>query len=637
MTSPISLVSLVPLTPPRRTRLWQAGPAVALALLSACSGSLQSTTSRATPQSGDMMVRGTLGAKLDLYLRRIEPFGFSGTVLVADSTGVILQNGYGLAERASGRPLYAGSVLNTASITKVLTAAAILRLEADGKLSVGDSLSRFFPEAPADKARITLHHLLTHTAGLIDVTGADTETVSRKEMLRRVFAAPVATPPGQRYAYSNAGFSLLAAIIEQVSGVSYEAFLRQRLLGPAGMHHTGYTPRRDMTSARAHTYTPPVDRDVVARHVSARAASHWNLFGNGGLLSTVGDLYRWEVAFTSETVLPKAQVAKYLAPHFRRSETLEIAYDWFIEMIDGERVVHHGGDDPAIGANADYRRYPDQSTIILLANTRHNGASTRRFVVPGLRRLMRGDSLPNIPAVRPATAALLRPYCGSYVLESDSTAMITVGSSGGHLDIRAVGQAAIDLLVFNRAPASLRGRAALNANAFRLVTALMMDSIATLRSLIPDSTTMATTRAGWRKTLARQGTPSNFGVLGTTRLDRGEFLTTVRLQFNRDSMTVRFTWGPDGPGLNAEDELQPVIAGPIRRSPIDAAAWSPYWWLAAPDTLLTYDLASGQRLEAAAVRGPGGTIHSLTFHPTSTSELRFRHLPAMAGVCQSPW
>src|SRR5262249_25703156 len=133
------------------------------------------------------------------------------------------------------------TVFSIGSITKQFTAAAILQLEMQGKLNVQDSISKYLPNVPKDKEAITLHHLLTHSAGLESDFGAtDYEPVTREPYIRRALAAKLRSVPGQRYHYANSGYSLLAAIVEIVSGQDYEAYLQENLFKPAGMTKTGY-------------------------------------------------------------------------------------------------------------------------------------------------------------------------------------------------------------------------------------------------------------------------------------------------------------------------------------------------------------------------------------------------------------
>ncbi|MCP4899458.1 MAG: beta-lactamase family protein, partial [bacterium] len=183
---------------------------------------------------------GSAVAEISDYLKRLEKLGFAGSVVIARGGVPLLASGYGLADRERDIPWTPSTVSTIGSITKQFTGALILSLAEDGKLSVEDPITRYFDPVPEDKRGITLYQLLTHSSGIVDLDGADDwDPIDREEFVRRAMAQELAFEPGSSYEYSNAGFSLLGAIIEQLTGLSYEQYLRRRLLLPAGMYETG--------------------------------------------------------------------------------------------------------------------------------------------------------------------------------------------------------------------------------------------------------------------------------------------------------------------------------------------------------------------------------------------------------------
>jgi CubicO group peptidase (beta-lactamase class C family) len=309
-----------------------------------------------------------LGASLDRYVARLAAYGYSGSVLVARGGRVLLDKGYGLADRARGRPYTPETLFDVASISKQFTAAAILKLEMEGKLAVEDPLGKFFPAAPPDKAGITLHQLLTHTSGLADTFGEEYEPVTRHELLRRVFASAPLGPPGRRYRYSNGGYSVLAAVVEVASGQSYDSYLRGRLFEPAGMRHTGFRLPPAALALLAHGYGPEGDWGTPLDHPWAADGPYWDLRGNGGILSTTGDLYRWHLALAGDTVLARPQRDKYVTPYVSegRWAGTDYAYGWSIgKSPTGKREISH------IGGNgyfeSDFRRYVGDDAVIILS------------------------------------------------------------------------------------------------------------------------------------------------------------------------------------------------------------------------------------------------------------------------------
>ena len=199
------------------------------------------------------VVGGPVGTRADEYLSRAAAFGFTGTVLVAIDDSPVLHKGYAYADIVAKRPNTTRTIYDIGSITKTMTGMAIMLLESRGELSVEDRLGRFFSQVPQDKEDIQLKHLLTHTSGIVDPPLGDYEPIGRDDLVKVVFAAPLAAPVGAKYQYSNTGFSLLAAVIEKVSGRPYEEFMRNELFLPAGMKETGYLLPQWDTSRIAHT------------------------------------------------------------------------------------------------------------------------------------------------------------------------------------------------------------------------------------------------------------------------------------------------------------------------------------------------------------------------------------------------
>ncbi|HTQ78447.1 MAG TPA: serine hydrolase domain-containing protein, partial [Thermoanaerobaculia bacterium] len=223
-------------------------------------------------------VHGPVGQALDAYFSKLEAFGYSGSALVAQGGQVVLDKGYGLANREKALPYTNETIFDIASISKQFTAAAIVKLEQEGKLKVEDPISKFFGPVPEDKAPITLHMLLTHTSGMPDVLGTDEyEPVSRQEMIRRALAADLVRPPGKKFWYSNAGYSMLAAVVEIASKEPFEKYLTEHLFKPAGMDHTGFhVADRERV---AHGYTPTGDWGAPYDHPWAPDGPYWNLRG----------------------------------------------------------------------------------------------------------------------------------------------------------------------------------------------------------------------------------------------------------------------------------------------------------------------------------------------------------------------
>lgn len=292
---------------------------------------------------------------------------FSGVVLVASGDDVVVE-AMGMSDRGAGRRNRTDTVFDIQSITKQFTAAAILRLEMDGLLSVDDAVGKYIEGLPEDKAAITLHQLLTHTAGLPEDLGGDYEPVGRREYLDRVGEADLVSEPGVEYAYSNVGYSVLAAVIERVSGQPYESYLHEALFEPAGLTSTGYVLPDFDDRAVAIGYD---GRHRVGRPNHQRWAEdgpYWNLRGNGGILTTAHDMYLWHQALLDDHILDDAAKARLYGRHTPEGDGSDsfYGYGWILTPTtpDGWLISHDGGNDVFF---ADFLRFLDHDLTIFVA------------------------------------------------------------------------------------------------------------------------------------------------------------------------------------------------------------------------------------------------------------------------------
>jgi len=190
---------------------------IALVPLAACGDGAQDASG---PESRDPSHES-----LARFLEQTLPERASGTLVAARDGAMLHCQGFGLADREADVAVGCDTVYDTMSMTKQFTAAAILKLEMMGELRVTDPIAAHIGPVPEDKRAITLHQLLTHTSGLIDVLGGDYEPLSREELLAGAMRSDLRSRPGSEHHYSNVGYSVLAAIVEKASGVGYEEFL----------------------------------------------------------------------------------------------------------------------------------------------------------------------------------------------------------------------------------------------------------------------------------------------------------------------------------------------------------------------------------------------------------------------------
>jgi CubicO group peptidase (beta-lactamase class C family) len=303
---------------------------------------------------------------LDALVTSFAARGNSGAVLVERGGKTIFRKAYGLADRERNIANTVDTRFHVASVAKIFTAAAILKLEEEGRLSTADPISKYLGPFDDGETGATIHHLLTHTSGLV-VKGATLDESSRDAFIRSVAATPRAARPGETYTYLNAGYSLLAAIVEIVSGEPFETFVARELFAPAGMSATGFLWQ-----------VQPGDRSFAIGYAGKTVAelapvprqTEWALRGPGGVVTTVGDLQRWVHALRDDVVLSAASRRKMFTAYFG-----DEGYGWHVAKTSrGTTVVHRGGGMPEVAA--ELRWFPDEESLIVILRNEHLDSPT---------------------------------------------------------------------------------------------------------------------------------------------------------------------------------------------------------------------------------------------------------------------
>jgi CubicO group peptidase (beta-lactamase class C family) len=550
------------------------------------------------------IVRGDLGAKLDDYLQRLSDWGYSGTVLAAKDNEIILQKGYGLADREKKRPMTPDTVISVGSITKQFTAAAILKLEMQGKLSVQDPITKFFPGVPEDKTGITLHHLLTHTAGLQSDFGDDFEKVSRDEIVKRAVGSKLRSRPGERYAYANSGYSLLGAVVENVSGHGYEAYLHENLLKPAGMGRTGYLIPMWKPEELAVGYEHGRRWGTELERPWAQDGPYWNLRCNGGILSTVGDMFKWHLALEGEKLLSRAAKQKLFTPHVSEDQRGDssYAYGWSIAKTDrGTRLIGHNGSNGIF--YAEFRRYVDDGVVIYLASNVDELANGR--VGSWLSRIVFGGEVPTPPRVV-AAAAPLPQYAGIYRLRSGGRLIAAV--KDGRLTITAEGADAFTLVAAgDRGDSKVLG--ALSERTSAIMAARMNKDYQplykALGARVPLARLEEIAAQSLREWEEEQGPYQGFEVLGSVPTGNAA-LTYVRLKFARGTVGLCYEWDKDRLA-----GVRPVPASPSTRTflPTSATEFAAFS-VGVPTVVRVRFRTEGNKVKGLTVRARDGDVEA---------------------------
>lgn len=377
-------------------------------------------------------------AKLDEYMNaaareRI----FSGSVLVAQDGRILLSKGYGMANIELEVKNTSQTRFRLGSITKQFTAAAILLLQEQGKLSVSDSVCKFIADCPAAWQPVTVHHLLNHTGGVPNFTSFPEYTKTMmiaspiESTVARFKDRPLSFAPGEKFNYSNSGYVLLGAIIEKTSGQSYADFLRMRIFEPLKMSNTGYDRHDLIIKWRATGYSNQGGAWTNASYLDMTIPH-----AAGALYSTVEDLYLWDQALYTDKLLTAKSREAMFTPGLN-----QYGYGFGILKQFARTMISHGG---GINGFSTYiARYTEgKATIIVLSNLQQ--ANSGRFA-RDLSAALFGEKY-EIPGARVAIKVepkILDDYVGKYELGPNF--ILAVRRDGERLLTQATGQGVIEI------------------------------------------------------------------------------------------------------------------------------------------------------------------------------------------------
>ena len=377
-------------------------------------------------------------ARMDQVIRASsDADAFSGAVLVARDGRILLDQGYGLANREWNIPNDGDVKFRLGSLSKQFTAVAVMLLNQQGKLDLDAPIKTWLPDAPAAWDAITPRHLLSHTAGVPNFTAFSdfeaqkTRPATMSQLIARFRDRPLDFAPGSRFAYSNSGYVLLSAIIEAASGQTYADFVAANLFHPMGMSDSGYDRHDVILPRRASGYAPGADGVVNADYVDMSIPT-----GAGALYSTTHDLLKWEQGLFGGRVL-NAQSMTALTTPARNGYAMGL----MVSEADGKRLVWHNG---AIEGFNTYMAYDpgDRTAVIVLGNL--NGEAPGKLGA-ALVTLARGGTV-TLPSERRAVALspeVLNAYEGVYNLAP--TFALTISVVDGKLMAQATGQPAFAL------------------------------------------------------------------------------------------------------------------------------------------------------------------------------------------------
>lgn len=348
--------------------------------------------------------------EVDDYLTRMEAFGVSGVVVIMDRGKIVLEKGYGLADRARNVPMTPDTLFDIGSITKTYTGTAILQLVDAGKLTLDDTLPKFFKDVPEEKRAITIRQLMTHTAGLPLYSGGDFDLATREQMVKATLEPKLRFAPGSKWEYCNTCYQLLTVIIEDLGGKPYEKYIHDHLLAPAGIRDTGYVIPDWLGRPTAIAYRgKTVDGSPLEKPWYGDGPS-WNLRGAGGFMAPLRDLAKWDRALRT---LPESIRKRHLEPVIPTGRANQMmAYSWFYRETPHGRLVMHSGGNGFFAVNL--RRYIDRDLVVVFGT--NNAAYDWQPTEGEITARLLGTSKAAMPPAAKLSSASLLGHAGRYKL-----------------------------------------------------------------------------------------------------------------------------------------------------------------------------------------------------------------------------
>ena len=310
--------------------------------------------------------------KIDGLLKQYQEFGqLNGAILVAENGRVVYEKGFGMANMEWGIPNGPDTKFRIGSITKQFTAALILQLVDEGKIKLDGKITDYLPDYRKDTGdKVTIHQLLNHTSGIASYTSNPEFTpkhsrnpYSAPDLVKILASGDIEFEPGSKFSYNNSGYALLGAIIEKVTGKSYETVLAERILKPVGMTNTGYDHHATLLEKRASGYQKTPNGFVNAPYLDMSLP-----YAAGSIYSTVGDLYKWEQALHEGNVIsPESRKLMFTPGMANYGYGVGIADKPVGKTAQKLKVISHSGG--INGFNSLMTRVVDKrQTVVILDN-----------------------------------------------------------------------------------------------------------------------------------------------------------------------------------------------------------------------------------------------------------------------------
>ena len=357
--------------------------------------------------------------------------GPGAAVVVTRGGRVIYAGGRGFADVEARRPITPETAFPLGSIVKQFTAATILQLVAEGRMSLDDPMSRFFPDWPQPGAAATIRQLLNHSSGIQDFTKIPgwiarnrTRPWTTDQLVAVARDLPARAQPGHAWEYNNGGYVLLGAIIERVTGKAWHEAIAERIARPLGLRTIAYGASDDALRVTTRGYTSEEGRQQPVQ------TSHWSVAGAaGGLVGSVSDMARWAQAFHHGGVVSPALYREMTSPaRLADGSTQPYGFGLRLRQIRGRPAFVHGG--AGRGLDTDSLYIPSEDVFVAVFANSDDPATDPSILTRRLAALALGEPVPTLSRV-PLDMAAVEPLFGLYSSEEDEP--IRFFSEGGKL------------------------------------------------------------------------------------------------------------------------------------------------------------------------------------------------------------
>jgi len=358
----------------------------------------------------------------DFVKKQMEERKIPGLSIAVMKNGEIIKaEGYGYANLEHMVPAKPETIYQSGSVGKQFTATGVMMLVEEGKVSLDDPITKYFPGGPESWKKVKVRHLLSHTGGISNKLYDQInmrEDQTEEQILKKIAALPLDFEPGEKWSYSNPGYVLLGILIHKASGNFYGDFLQERIFKPLGMGTTRIINESDIIPNRAAGYV--MEKEQIKNQ--SWVAPMINTTADGSLYFTVLDLAKWDAALYTEKLLKKSGQEQMWTPTKLNSGKVEqYGFGWGFDEIRGHKLIAHGGSWQ--GFTTYIGRYVDDKlTIVVLTNF---AASNPGSIAKGVAGIYNQDLKPIEPVEVKIDPKILDSYVGDYQLETSYIILIS--------------------------------------------------------------------------------------------------------------------------------------------------------------------------------------------------------------------